>query len=86
MVLWPLPRLPVARAPVPTPAELPGDVDVGHIRAALDLDGDRRADALLVKYCSDRSAESIDGCDYVFAEIWQRVRSQWRLCTRYGPL
>lgn len=83
MLLWPAPegRL---RLVTPKPAELPYGLSPEAVEAAVDIDGDRKADALSLQYCC-KDPTRADKCEYYCRDYWQRDAGEWRRCQSSGP-
>ena len=83
VVLWPAPKAP-AILRTPEEDDLPPDVALETVKAAVDLDGDARPDVLVVEYCCGNRRSS-QACEYHCGETWQRVGEVWRRCRVWQP-
>lgn len=83
VVLWPAPEGGATRT-TPKEEDLPPEVALEIVKAAVDLDADGRPDVLVVEHCcgNRRSSES---CEYHCGETWQRVGEAWRRCRVWQP-
>lgn len=82
-LLWPAD----ATAPVlvdPRPGDLPWGVVPEIVAAAIDRDGDGRADALVLEHCCGDPASSAE-CEYFCGANWLLVDDRWLECSTTGP-
>jgi hypothetical protein len=86
VVIWPPPEGTVGWIEAAS-AEPPPDVAEETIGAAIDLDGDRRADALVVEFCCGDRRRATE-CEYSCGEVWSRNEDDddaWVRCHAWGP-
>lgn len=84
VVLWPAPEAGAALVAEPAAGDLPSEVGLETVQAAIDLDGDARPDVLVVEFCcGDRT--TVEACEYHCGEYWQRLSSGWVRCRAWQP-
>jgi len=68
-------------------ADMPEDFGRAHVRGAVDLDGDRRADVLFINYCTKRFErdKSFTQCDYVSTLTYRRAADGWLVVDETQP-
>jgi hypothetical protein len=72
------------RLVTPKPDDLPYGLYPEAVEAAVDADGDGKADALSLEYCCKDSSKA-DKCEYLCRDYWQRDSGTWRRCQSTGP-
>ena len=84
VVLWPSPRK-IPSIVKHNPKDLPKGVFSNTVKAAVDLDNDGKADALLVEFdCEDRQKNTLHA-DSNCGETWQKLDGKWILCDSITP-
>lgn len=82
-LLW----APPERRPVrvtPRRPELPWGVFPETVRAAVDLDGDGRPDALDTQYCCGDPTTG-EACEYLCGDYWLKDHGSWLKCDAWNP-
>ncbi len=86
-IMWPVPPHGVKVIKV-VPSDLPPNVFSETTQVAIDLDNDKKADALVVEFaCENRHVNPRKtSTDYTCSETWQKVNDKWLLCDQANPL
>jgi len=84
-VMWPVPPH-GAKVIKVVSTDLPPNVFAETTRVAIDLDNDKKADALLVEFaCENRHVNPRKtATDYTCGETWQKVNGKWLLCNSFA--
>ncbi len=82
-LLWAPPERTPARV-TPRRPELPWGVFPETVRAAIDLDGDGRPDALDTQYCCGDTTTG-EACEYLCGDYWLKEQGTWLKCDAWNP-
>ena len=63
---------------------LPKGVSINTVKAAIDLNDDRKPDVVVVEYCC-QAAQKPGECDYTCGKTFKKVRNLWKLVDSYTP-
>ena len=63
---------------------LPKGVPINTVKAAIDLNDDRKPDVVVVEYCCQETQKPGE-CDYTCGKTFKKVRNLWKLIDSYTP-
>ena len=64
---------------------LPRGVMTNTIKAAIDLDEDRKPDILVLEYCCLNPKQSTKECDYTCGKTYKKMNNTWRIVRTSAP-
>lgn len=64
---------------------LPNGVIIDTVKAAIDLDDDRKPDVVVTQYCCSDKKKLTDECDYVCGKTFKKVGNLWKLVNTSMP-
>ncbi len=64
---------------------LPKGVSINTVKAAIDLNDDRKLDVVIVEYCCGDTKKPADDCDYTCGKTFKKVRNSWKLIDTRTP-
>jgi hypothetical protein len=63
---------------------LPRGVSINTVKAAIDLNDDRKPDVVVVEYCCLQTQQPPE-CDYTCGKTFKKVKNIWKLFDSYAP-
>ena len=66
-------------------ATLPKRALINTVKAAIDLNVDRKPDVIVTAYCCLAPTKPVNECDYTCGKTFKRVGNSWKLVETSGP-
>lgn len=74
----------IERSQVPQ-SDIPGGYLQRTVHGAIDLDGDAKADVLILQYCWSDAKKIFPECNAVTGRVYRRVKGKWKLIGKPTP-
>ena len=64
---------------------LPSGVVLDTVKAAIDLNDDRKPDVVVMEYCCEQETKPAKECDYTCSKTFKKVTNAWKLVDTSAP-